>query len=56
MSAIQSVGGFFYSQFFKHPAVPTKDCSGKTVIVTGSNVGLGRHARFTMTVTVLTKL
>lgn len=36
--------GFFYSQFFKKPVYPTDSCSGKTVIVTGSNVGLGKEA------------
>ncbi|KAL6703745.1 hypothetical protein ACN47E_009126 [Coniothyrium glycines] len=37
-------GRFFYSQFFVTPPTPTQDFSGKTVIVTGSNVGLGKEA------------
>lgn len=36
--------GFFYSQFFKKPPYPTGSYAGKTVIVTGSNVGLGKEA------------
>ncbi|KAF2844831.1 retinol dehydrogenase 12 [Plenodomus tracheiphilus IPT5] len=36
--------GFLYSQFFKTPAYPKGDFSGKTIIVTGSNVGLGKEA------------
>lgn len=36
--------GFFYSQFFKQPVYPTDSYAGKTVIVTGSNVGLGKEA------------
>ena len=35
---------FLYSQFFIHPKYPTESFSGKTVIVTGSNVGLGKEA------------
>lgn len=35
---------FFYSQFFITPTYPTQDCSGRTVIVTGSNTGLGKEA------------
>jgi len=35
---------FLYSQFLVTPAYPTKDFSGQTVIVTGSNVGLGFEA------------
>lgn len=37
-------GRFFYSQFFVTPPTPKNDFSGKTVIVTGSNVGLGKEA------------
>ncbi|KAI9830054.1 MAG: hypothetical protein M1819_005884 [Sarea resinae] len=36
--------GFFYSQLFVTPEYPTKSFSGQTVIVTGSNVGLGFEA------------
>lgn len=36
--------GFFYSQFFVTPESPTQSFAGKTVIVTGSNVGLGLEA------------
>ncbi|KKP07019.1 short-chain dehydrogenase [Trichoderma harzianum] len=35
---------FFYSQFFITPRYPTDSFAGKTVIVTGSNVGLGLEA------------
>lgn len=33
-----------YSQFFEHPQNPTSDFSGQTIIVTGSNTGLGLEA------------
>jgi NAD(P)-dependent dehydrogenase (short-subunit alcohol dehydrogenase family) len=36
--------GFIYSQLFVTPALPTASCAGQTVIVTGSNVGLGKEA------------
>lgn len=36
--------GFIYSQLFASLPSPTYDYSGKTVIVTGSNVGLGKEA------------
>jgi NAD(P)-dependent dehydrogenase (short-subunit alcohol dehydrogenase family) len=36
--------GFLYSQFFKTPPYPTGDFGEKTVIITGSNVGLGKEA------------
>lgn len=35
---------FFYSQFFGTPTYPTHSFEGQTVIVTGSNVGLGFEA------------
>ncbi|KAI9861852.1 MAG: hypothetical protein M1824_001963 [Vezdaea acicularis] len=36
--------GFLYSQFFVTPTYPTTSFAGQTVIVTGSNVGLGKEA------------
>ena len=36
--------GFFYSQLFITPPAPKGDFSGKTIILTGSNIGLGREA------------
>lgn len=36
--------GFLYSQFFVTPKLPTGSFTGQTVIVTGSNVGLGKEA------------
>lgn len=36
--------GFFYSQLFQSLPYPTGSYSGKTVVVTGSNVGLGKEA------------
>ncbi|KJX98660.1 short-chain dehydrogenase like protein [Zymoseptoria brevis] len=45
MSQILSfVPKFIYGQLFITPPAPTKDCAGKTVIVTGSNTGLGLEA------------
>lgn len=38
------VPALLYSQLFVTPPVPTKDFSGKVVIVTGSNTGLGLEA------------
>lgn len=35
---------FFYSQFFVTPKYPTTSHEGKTVIVTGANIGLGYEA------------
>ena len=39
-----TVRTFFYSQFFQTPAQPTRPFSNQTIIVTGSNVGLGFEA------------
>ena len=36
--------GFLYSQLFVKPTYPTTDFSNQTIIVTGSNVGLGKEA------------
>lgn len=36
--------GFLYSQLFVTPKFPTTSVEGQTVIVTGSNVGLGKEA------------
>ncbi|EXJ59200.1 alcohol dehydrogenase [Cladophialophora yegresii CBS 114405] len=36
--------GFLYSQLFVTPAYPTRSFAGETVIVTGSNTGLGKEA------------
>lgn len=33
---------FLYSQFLVTPPRPEQDCTGKTIIVTGANVGLGK--------------
>jgi len=41
---VSSVLNFFYSQFFVNPPLPTKSCAGKTVVVTGANVGLGKES------------
>jgi NAD(P)-dependent dehydrogenase (short-subunit alcohol dehydrogenase family) len=36
--------GFIWSQFFVRPAYPKRSFTGETVIVTGSNTGLGKEA------------
>lgn len=36
--------GFLYSQFFVKPAIPTTPLDGQTLIITGSNTGLGLTA------------
>lgn len=38
------MSSFFYSQLFVKPAYPTRMLNGQTVIVTGSNTGLGKEA------------
>lgn len=44
MGAMTFVPSFLYSQLIYKPTYPTGDCSGQTIIVTGSNVGLGFEA------------
>ena len=44
MPSPSSPGAFFYSQVIYHPPLPTKKLTGQTVIVTGSNIGLGLEA------------
>ncbi|KAJ3952870.1 Short chain dehydrogenase/reductase dmxR8 [Colletotrichum tropicale] len=36
--------GFFYSQLFARLPYPTGSYAGKTIVITGSNVGLGKEA------------
>lgn len=40
----QAVRQFFYSQYFGTPQFPTKSFSNQTIVVTGSNIGLGFEA------------
>lgn len=35
---------FFYSQWMYKPVYPTRSYEGQTIVVTGSNVGLGKEA------------
>lgn len=42
--SLSSLGSFFYRQFFVTPPHPAEDFTGKTIIVTGANVGLGFEA------------
>ena len=44
MVAISVIRDFLYNQFFVTPKYPTQSCEGKTIIVTGANVGLGYEA------------
>lgn len=44
MAMLRFLSQFFYSQFFVTPPYPTHDFTGQTVIVTGSNTGLGLEA------------
>ena len=44
MPDIQNPIAFLRSQFFSVPPYPTKKYTGQTIIVTGSNVGLGLEA------------
>ncbi len=44
MPAVSWFLGFLYSQFLVTPPKPTKPFTGQTVIVTGSNTGLGLEA------------
>lgn len=40
----KTIRTIFYSQFFRPPAYPTQSFANQTVVVTGSNVGLGLEA------------
>ena len=44
MAILGHWGSVFYSQYFKTPPYPENSYEGKTVIVTGSNIGLGLEA------------
>ena len=44
MSSLSFILGFFYSQLLVSLPVPKKEFTGQTIIVTGSNTGLGLEA------------
>jgi NAD(P)-dependent dehydrogenase (short-subunit alcohol dehydrogenase family) len=44
MSLIAFLPSYLKSQYFEHPKLPTTVCAGRTIIVTGANVGLGKEA------------
>lgn len=43
-SLLSQLPKFFYNQLFVTPELPKTDCTGRTVIVTGANTGLGKEA------------